>query len=79
LMLAQQAGLKPGKLVWVGGDVHLYLNHFEQARTQIAREPRPLPTMRLARLAASIDAYRIEDFVVESYDPHPALPAPVAV
>ncbi len=79
LMIAQQAGLQPGRLTWMAGDVHLYLNHLEQARTQITREPRPFPTMRLARQIASIDDYRIEDFVVEGYAPHPALPAPVAV
>lgn len=79
LMLAQQAGLRAGELVWVGGDCHLYLNHLEQAREQLAREPRPLPRMRLARHAASIDDYRIDDFVVEGYDPHPAIRADVAV
>jgi thymidylate synthase len=79
LMLAQQAGLKPGEFVWMGGDVHLYLNHLEQARTQMAREPRPFPKMRLARHAASIDDYKIDDFVLEDYDPHPAISAPVAV
>lgn len=79
LMMAQQAGLKPGEFVWVGGDVHLYLNHLEQAKTQIARDPRPFPKMRLARHAASIDDYKIEDFVLEDYNPHPAISAPVAV
>ena len=79
LMLAQQAGLKPGEFVWVGGDVHLYLNHLEQAKTQIARTPRPFPKMTLTRHAASIDDYRIEDFVLEGYDPHSAISAPVAV
>ncbi|TVV72692.1 thymidylate synthase [Sphingomonas solaris] len=79
LMLAQQAGLQPGELVWVGGDVHLYLNHQEQARAQIARTPRGFPTLRLVRHAASIDDYRIEDFVVEGYDPHPPIHGEVAV
>ncbi len=79
LMLAQQAGLRPGQLVWVGGDVHLYRNHLAQAREQLAREPRPWPTMRLARQAASIDDYRIEDFAVEGYEPHPPIRADVAV
>jgi thymidylate synthase len=65
--------------VWMGGDVHLYLNHLEQAQTQMARTPRPFPKMRLARHPASIDDYRIEDFVLEDYDPHPAIAAPVAV
>jgi len=78
-MLAQQADLKPGELVWVGGDVHIYLNHVEQVRQLIAREPRPLPTMTLKRRAASIDDYRIEDFEVTGYDPHPAIHGEVAV
>jgi thymidylate synthase len=79
LMLAQQAGLAPGELVWMGGDVHLYNNHLAQAREQLTREPRPFPTMRLARDPGSIDGYVIDDFVVDGYDPHPALSAPVAV
>ena len=79
LMLAQQADLRPGELVWVGGDVHLYLNHLEQAREQLSREPRPFPKMHLARRARSIDDYRIEDFEVEGYEPHDAIRAEVAV
>ena len=79
LMLAQQAGLRPGELVWVGGDVHLYLNHLDQAREQLSRDPRPLPKMKLLRHADNIDDYRFEDFEVEGYDPHPAIKADVAV
>jgi thymidylate synthase len=79
LMLAQQADLKPGELVWVGGDVHIYLNHLEQVRQQIAREPRPFPVMQLNRKPASIDDYRIEDFEVLGYDPHPPIYGDVAV
>lgn len=79
LMLAQQAGLQAGELVWVGGDVHLYTNHQAQAREQLSREPRPAPTLRLARHAGSIDDYRIDDFVVENYAPHAAIRAEVAV
>lgn len=79
LMIAQQAGLTPGDFVWVGGDVHLYLNHLDQAREQLGRAPRPFPRMRLVRHPASIDDYRIDDFVVEGYDPHPAIKADVAV
>ncbi|MBH1993326.1 MAG: thymidylate synthase [Sphingomonadaceae bacterium] len=79
LMLAQQAGLKPGELVWVGGDVHIYANHFDQAREQMGRTPRPFPAMRLARQPASIDGYRIEDFELTGYDPHPAIHGDVAV
>jgi thymidylate synthase len=78
LMLAQQAGLTPGELVWMGGDVHLYLNHLAQAREQLSREPRAVPRMIL-RSAASIDDYAIGDFAVEGYDPHPAIKADVAV
>ena len=79
LMLAQQAGLTPGELVWVGGDTHLYLNHFDQAHELLKREPRPFPTMTLKRKAASIDDYRIEDFGVVGYEPHDAIKADVAV
>jgi thymidylate synthase len=79
LMLADQAGLTPGELVWVGGYCHIYLNHQDQVREQIAREPRPFPTMHLTRHAESIDSYRIEDFAVEGYDPHPAIQGEVAV
>ena len=79
LMLAQQAGLRAGEFVWAGGDVHLYLNHLEQAREQLSRKPRAFPQMRLVREASSIDDYRIEDFDVDGYDPHPAIKADVAV
>jgi len=78
-MLAQQAGLRPGEFVWVGGDVHLYLNHLDQAREQLLREPRPLPKMRLAERGRACDDYRIDDFKVEGHDPHPAIKADVAV
>ena len=79
MMLAQQAGLEPGNFVWMGGDVHLYLNHIEQAKEQLSRDPRPFPTMRLTRHAASIDDYAIEDFEVTGYEPHAAIHADVAV
>jgi thymidylate synthase len=78
-MLADQCDLLPGELVWFGADVHLYLNHVEQARQQLARDPRPLPRLRLARRPPSIFDYRFEDFVLEGYDPWPVIPAPVAV
>jgi thymidylate synthase len=78
-MLAQQADLKPGELVWVGGDVHIYLNHVDQVREQIMRTPRPLPTMQLKRRPESINGYRIEDFEVLGYDPHPTIHGDVAV
>lgn len=79
LMLAQQAGLRPGEFVWTGGDVHLYLNHLEQAREQLTRTPREAPHMKLVRQPASIDDYGIEDFEVDGYDPYPAIKAEVAV
>lgn len=79
LMIAQQAGLEPGEFVWVGGDVHLYLNHREQAEEQLTRAPRAAPRMRLLRQPASIDDYRIEDFAVEGYAPHPGIHGDVAV
>jgi thymidylate synthase len=78
-MVAQQVDMTPGELIWVGGDVHLYLNHLDYARTILGREPRPFPKLRLARRPASIDDYKIEDFVVTGYDPHPAIDAPVAI
>lgn len=78
-MLAQQCDLEPGEFVWFGGDVHLYENHGELVATQLAREPRPWPTLAFARRPASILDYGFEDFVVEGYDPHPAIPAPIAV
>jgi len=78
-MLAQQCELELGEFVWVGGDVHLYLNHLEQAREQLQRTPRPFPRLILKRRATSIDDYRIEDFEVEGYDPHPHIKADVAV
>lgn len=78
MMLAQQTGLEPGEFVWTGGDVHLYVNHLDQARLQLTREPRPLPVMRIER-APSIFEYTYKDFYLENYDPHPAISAPVAV
>jgi thymidylate synthase len=79
LMVAQVCGLKPGEFVHTFGDTHLYLNHLEQAREQLAREPRKLPTMRLNPAVRDLFAFRYEDFTLEEYDPHPAIKAPVAV
>ncbi|MGO8235284.1 thymidylate synthase [Rhizobium ruizarguesonis] len=78
-MVAQQVDMTPGELIWVGGDVHLYLNHTDMAKTLLSRKPRPFPKLRLLRRPDSIDGYRIEDFEVEGYDPHPPIEAPVAV
>ena len=79
LMLAQQSDLRPGELVWVGGDSHLYLNHLDQAREQLTREPRTFPKMRLVRRATTLDDFKIDDFEVMDYDPHPPIKADVAV
>lgn len=78
-MLAQQCGLEPGTFVWTGGDCHLYSNHLEQARLQLTRDPRPLPTLNILRKPDAIDRYRYEDFEITGYDPHPHIKAAVAV
>jgi thymidylate synthase len=77
-MVAQVTGLEPGDFVHTLGDAHLYLNHLEQAKLQLIREPRPLPALRLTP-RDSIDAYEIADVVLEGYDPHPSIKAPIAV
>jgi thymidylate synthase len=79
MMIARVVGLEDGEFVHSFGDVHLYQNHFEQARAQLAREPRALPTMTIARVPESLFDYAFEDFVLDGYDPHPRIPAPVAV
>ena len=78
-MLAQQCGLEPGTLVWTGGDCHLYMNHLDQAREQLSREPRALPILSLLRRPTAIDDYAFEDFEISGYDPHPHIKAEVAV
>lgn len=79
LMIAQVCDLRPGDFVHTFGDVHLYNNHFEQARLQLTREPRPLPLMRIDPTVKDIFGFRYEHFSLEGYDPHPAIKAPVAV
>jgi thymidylate synthase len=78
-MIARATDLDPGEFVHTLGDAHLYSNHLEQARLQLTREPRPLPTLRLSPGARDVFAYRYEDVAIENYDPHPAIRAPVAV
>jgi thymidylate synthase len=79
LMVAQVTGLKPGELVHTLGDAHLYLNHLDQAREQLSRAPRELPTMKLNPEVTDLLGFRYEDFHLEGYDPHPAIKAPIAV
>ena len=78
-MMAQQCDLEPGEFIWTGGDCHLYANHLEQARTQLEREPFPLPQLRIRRRPPTLFDYRFEDFEIMNYQHHPAIPAPVAV
>ena len=79
LMVAQVTDLEPGEFVWTGGDCHLYSNHLEQTREQLARAPRPLPKMTLNPAVKDIFAFRFEDFTLSEYDPHPHIKAPVAI
>jgi thymidylate synthase len=79
LMVAQVTDLKPGVFIHSFGDTHLYLNHLEQARLQLTRSPRPLPTLRLNPAAKDLFAFRYEDFSLEGYEPHPHIKAAVAV
>jgi thymidylate synthase len=79
LMVAQVCRLEPGELVHTLGDTHLYLNHLEQAREQLTRQPRPLPRLRLNPAVTDLFAFRYEDFTLEGYEPYAAIKAPVAV
>ncbi len=78
-MVAQVCELEAGDFVWTGGDCHLYSNHLRQAREQLERAPRPLPTLRLNPAVRDLFGFRFEDIALEAYDPHPHIKAPVAV
>ena len=78
-MLAQQTDLAAGEIIVTTGDSHIYLNHLDQVREQLSREPRPLPELAILRRPPSIFDYRFEDFELRGYDPHPHIAAPVAV
>jgi len=78
-MVAQQCGLEVGDFVWTGGDCHIYSNHFEQVELQLSRQPHPYPTLRIQRKPDSLFDYKYEDFVIENYEHHPHIKAPVAV
>ncbi|MGB5063235.1 MAG: thymidylate synthase [Candidatus Competibacter sp.] len=78
-LVAQQTDLAVGEFIWTGGDCHLYLNHLEQARTQLSREPHPPPRLAIRRRPETLFEYRYEDFEIIGYQAHPAIRAPVAV
>ncbi len=79
LMIAQVCDLKPGTFVHTFGDLHLYSNHLDQAKLQLTREPRPLPSMQLNPTVRRIQDFKYDDFELAGYDPHPAIKAPIAV
>jgi len=79
ILVARVTGLEPGHFVHTFGDVHLYNNHLDQARLQLSREPRKLPTLRIVREPADLFAFRFEDVTLEGYDPHPHIKAEVSV
>ncbi|MEP7084827.1 MAG: thymidylate synthase [Betaproteobacteria bacterium] len=78
-MVAQQCDLEPGDFIWTGGDCHLYANHLEQVRTQLARAPLSLPRLLIKRRPESLFDYRYEDFEIAGYQSHPPIKAPIAV
>ncbi|MBC8211165.1 MAG: thymidylate synthase [Gammaproteobacteria bacterium] len=78
-LLAEQTGYKPGEIVWYGLDVHVYLNHLEQVKEQLSREPKDFPKLIIKNKRDSLFDYVIDDFDLDGYDPHPVIKAPVAV
>jgi thymidylate synthase len=79
MMMAQVCGYEPGEFIWTGGDLHLYLNHLEQVKLQLTREPRLLPRMKINPEVKDIFGFTYADFTLEGYDPHPSISAPIAV
>lgn len=79
MMIAQVCDLKPKEFIHTFGDLHLYANHVDQAKEQLAREPRPLPQMKINPDVKRIDRFKFEDFELVNYDPHPSIKAPIAV
>lgn len=79
MMMAQVTGLEPGEFVHTFGDLHLYCNHLDQAREQLSRTPRSLPTMKINPDIKDLFAFQLSDFELENYDPYPAIKAPIAV
>lgn len=79
MMIAQVCDLDLGDFIWTGGDTHIYSNHFEQVQTQLAREPKVLPTMKINPAVKDIFSFKFEDFALLNYEPYPGIKAPVAV
>lgn len=79
MMIAQECGYTPWEFIWTGGDTHIYLNHLDQVRLQLSREPRPLPKMVLNPEVKTVFDFNYDDFKLIGYNPHPSIKAPVAV
>jgi thymidylate synthase len=79
MMMAQATGLKPGEFIHTLGDAHIYLNHLEQVKLQLTRDPRTLPTVKLNPAIHSVFDFKFEDFAIENYDPHPHIKGAISV